>query len=212
MTYCIPFSVLTTSLHTNRRALKGRQSYPFVGILIKVWDAWKPIMTTAAHYGTRLRMTLVYIFNSLPLCFHVPNKAIVSNISRFYVSVYLSTMLILYTAYPCLLYSWFGIDMETTLLTIVLPMWKTGATSLGKRTGLELHGSLSSGESGYSFPKRSRNDGHGGVPLFDLNVPAEVVDKIWNMHTFCNNCIVLIVSNFNHRGEWTSCCSCSFPF
>jgi len=54
------------------------------------------------------------------------------------------------------------------------------STILGKRT--ELHGS-SSDNRGHQSNKRERVDangggGGGGGALFDLNVPAEVVDKI----------------------------------
>lgn len=48
---------------------------------------------------------------------------------------------------------------------------------LGKRTH-ELHGS-SSNNRGHQSNKRERVDANGGGgALFDLNVPAEVVDKI----------------------------------
>ena len=50
------------------------------------------------------------------------------------------------------------------------------STILGKRT--ELHGS-SSDNRGHRSNKRERVDANGGGgALFDLNVPAEVVDKI----------------------------------
>jgi len=51
------------------------------------------------------------------------------------------------------------------------------STILGKRT--ELHGS-SSDNRGHRSNKRERVDANGGGDgaLFDLNVPAEVVDKI----------------------------------
>ena len=49
------------------------------------------------------------------------------------------------------------------------------STILGKR-GLELHGSSS--DNRVRPHKRDRPDANGGGALFDLNVPAEVVDKI----------------------------------
>jgi ariadne-1 len=47
----------------------------------------------------------------------------------------------------------------------------------GKRPILQLHGS-SSDNSGRPSHKRERRDANGGGPLFDLNVPAELADKI----------------------------------
>ncbi|XP_072972706.1 probable E3 ubiquitin-protein ligase ARI2 isoform X2 [Typha angustifolia] len=52
------------------------------------------------------------------------------------------------------------------------------ATVLGKRLGTQLHGSSSSDDSIYSSHKRAKKDAHGGGALFDLNVPAEVIDKL----------------------------------
>ncbi|KAL6645532.1 hypothetical protein ACP70R_017140 [Stipagrostis hirtigluma subsp. patula] len=53
-----------------------------------------------------------------------------------------------------------------------------GSTILGKRPILQLHGS-SSDNRGHPYHKRERGDANGGGgALFDLNVPAEVSDKI----------------------------------
>ncbi|EMS64542.1 putative E3 ubiquitin-protein ligase ARI2 [Triticum urartu] len=52
-----------------------------------------------------------------------------------------------------------------------------GSSLTGKRPILQMHGS-SSDNSGRPSHKRERRDAHGGGALFDLNVPAEVADKI----------------------------------
>ena len=52
-----------------------------------------------------------------------------------------------------------------------------GSTILGKRPIVQLHGSNSDNR-GRPSHKRERGDANGGGALFDLNVPAEVSDKI----------------------------------
>ncbi|KAF7049886.1 hypothetical protein CFC21_058340 [Triticum aestivum] len=54
---------------------------------------------------------------------------------------------------------------------------ESGSSLTGKRPILQLHGS-SSDNSGRPSHKRERRDAHGGGALFDLNVPAEVADKM----------------------------------
>ncbi|KAJ6799768.1 putative E3 ubiquitin-protein ligase ARI2 [Iris pallida] len=54
----------------------------------------------------------------------------------------------------------------------------SGVSVPGRQTALKFHGSSSSEDSGYSSRKRAKRDGLGGAPVFDLNMPAEVVDKI----------------------------------
>ncbi|KAI5022409.1 hypothetical protein ZWY2020_059139 [Hordeum vulgare] len=54
---------------------------------------------------------------------------------------------------------------------------ESSSSLTGKRPILQLHGA-SSDNSGRSSHKRERRDAHGGGALFDLNVPAEVADKI----------------------------------
>ncbi|KAM0886278.1 hypothetical protein ACQ4PT_029762 [Festuca glaucescens] len=54
---------------------------------------------------------------------------------------------------------------------------ESGSSVMGKRPILQLHGS-SSDNSGRPSHKRERRDAHGGGALFDLNVPAELADKI----------------------------------
>ncbi|VAI08076.1 unnamed protein product [Triticum turgidum subsp. durum] len=54
---------------------------------------------------------------------------------------------------------------------------QAGSSLTGKRPILQLHGS-SSDNSGRPSHKRERRDAHGGGALFDLNVPAEVADKM----------------------------------
>lgn len=52
-----------------------------------------------------------------------------------------------------------------------------GSSILGKRPIPQLHGS-SSDNRGLASHKRERRDAKAGGALFDLNVPAEVSDKI----------------------------------
>lgn len=54
---------------------------------------------------------------------------------------------------------------------------ESGSSVTGKRPILQLHGS-SSDNSGRPSHKRERREAHGGGALFDLNVPAELADKI----------------------------------
>lgn len=57
-----------------------------------------------------------------------------------------------------------------------ISIYCAASTILGKRTH-DLHGS-SSDNRGHQSNKRERVDANGGGALFDLNVPAEVMDKI----------------------------------
>ncbi|XP_042392398.1 probable E3 ubiquitin-protein ligase ARI2 isoform X1 [Zingiber officinale] len=55
---------------------------------------------------------------------------------------------------------------------------QTDSTPIGTAAVCKFRGSTSSDESRWASHKRPRKDAHGGAPLFDLNMPPEVIDKI----------------------------------
>ncbi|WOK98483.1 putative E3 ubiquitin-protein ligase ARI2 isoform X2 [Canna indica] len=55
---------------------------------------------------------------------------------------------------------------------------RIGSTSHKRHCEHQLHGSSSSDDSGCSSRKRARTSSHSGASFFDLNMPAEVIDKI----------------------------------